>query len=353
MRMTGPSPEPGFYCPITPTPYPHRGSLVASTLQWARGIRLCADDTKRTENFAVAGAHSTAYFYPRTSTTERIQTLANFHAWILAVDDRAEDSPDDERLCWLAETLPRFARILEAPDLGHRSHDHFDQALGDIAASLHQWAGPGQLRRFTDSLRIWALGCIWEAAAWDRGIPPSLADYLPMRYAAGGGTAAAGAAMAVMRDGEELPDATADSPQVRAVSEAAVLTVLLDNDRYSRAKTLRQHGKEIDIIDVIQHADPGCSYAEAVQQAVALRDRIMTLYLRLREQLRLNAGPELCHYLSALDDLLRGNLEWGRNFVRYITPDRVLPPYADKPSDLSTEPLDIPAIAWWWDQLAP
>lgn len=351
--MTGPSSEPGFYCPITPTPYADRDSLVGSTLQWARDIRLCADDTDRTESFALAGAHSTAYFYPRTSTSERIQTLAHFHAWILAVDDRFEDSPDNDRLCRLAETLPRFARILEAPDVGRRSHDPFERALGDIAAGLHQWASPGQLRRFTDSLRIWALGCFWEAAAWDRGIPPSLADYLPMRHAAGGGTAAAGAAMAVMRDGEELPDATLDSPRVRAVSEAAVLTVLLDNDRYSRAKTLKRHGKEIDIIDVIQYADPGCSHAEAVTRAVALRDRIMTLYLRLRDQLRADAGPALGRYLSALDDLLRGNLEWGRNYVRYITPDRVLPPYADKPSDLSTEPLEIPAISWWWDQLTP
>lgn len=351
--MTGPSPEPGFYCPITPIPYPHLDSLVASTLQWARGVRLCADDTKRTENFAVAGAHGTAYFYPRTPIMRRIQTFACFHAWILAVDDRSEDSPDNDRLCWLAERLPRFVRILEAPDMGYRSHDHFEQALGDIAASLRQWASPGQLRRFTDSLRTWALGCVWEAAAWDRGTPPALADYLPMRYADGGGTATTVAAMLVMRDGEELPDATADSPQVRAVSEAAVLTLLLDNDRYSRAKTLQRHGKETDIIDVIQHADPDCPYAEAVKQAVALRDRIMTLYLRLRDQLRPSAGPELGRYLSALDDLISGNLEWGRNFVRYITPDRVLPPYAEKPSDLSTEPLDIPAIAWWWDQLAP
>lgn len=349
--MTGSSPEPGFYCPIAPTPYPHRRSLVASTLKWARGIRLCGDDTERTEIFAVAGAHSTAYFYPRTSTTERIQTLAHFHAWILAVDDRAEDSPDSDRLRWLAETLPRFARILEAPDAGRYRSDHFDRALGDIAAGLHRWASPGQLRRFTDSLRIWALGCFWEAGAWDHGIPPSLADFLPMRYAAGGGTATAGAAMAVMRDGEQLPDAIADSPQVRAVGEAAVLTLLLDNDRYSRAKTLQRHGKEIDIIDVIQYADSGCSYAEAVTRAVALRDRIMNLYLRLRDQLRRSAAPELDRYLSALDDLLTGNLEWGRHYVRYITPDRVLPPDADKPSDLSTEPLDIPAIAWWWDQL--
>jgi hypothetical protein len=350
--MTGPSPEPGFYCPISSPPYPHRDSLVASTLEWARDVRLCGDDTKHTENFALAGAHGTADFYPRGSTVQRMQTLGRFHAWILAVDDRSEDSPDSERLHWLAETLPRFARILEVPDVGRRSREHFDRALGDIAASLHRWASPGQSRRFTESLRTWALGCVWEAAAWDRGIPPSLADYLPMRYATGGGTATAAAAIAVMRDGEELPDATVDSPPVRAVSEAAVLTLLLDNDRYSRAKTLQRHGKEIDIIDVIQHATPGCSDAEAVTRAVALRDRIMTLYLRLREQLRPSAGPELGRYLLALDDLIKGNLDWGRSFVRYITPDRVLPPDVDKPSDPSTEPPDIPAIAWWWDHVA-
>jgi hypothetical protein len=351
--MTGPSAEPGFYCPITPIPYPHLDSLVASTLRWARGVRLCGDDTKRTEEFAVAGAYGTAYFYPRTPVMRRIETFACFHAWILAVDDSFEDCPDSDRLGQLARRLPRFVRIMEAPGMGYRGHDHFERALGDIAASLCQWASPGQMRRFTESFRTWALGCVWEAAAWARGAPPALADYLPMRYADGGGTATTVAAILAMPDGEELPGAIADSPPVRALSEAAVVTLLLDNDRYSRAKTLRRQGKETDIIDVIQHAGRGCPYAEAVTQAVALRDRIMTFYLQLRDQLRPSAGPELGRYLSALDDLISGNLEWGRKYVRYITPDRVLPPDVDKPSDPSTEPLDIPAIAWWWDQLTP
>ncbi|MFE4366666.1 polyprenyl synthetase family protein [Streptomyces sp. NPDC056835] len=105
-----------------------------------------------------------------------------------------------------------------------------------------------------------------------------------------------------------------------------------------------------------------CPPEQAVHQAVALRDRLTTLFLRLREQEDPKLSAPGRAYVADLAHAIRSNLDWGSHSPRYtvVTPRTQLPPpnpapipltLTDHPSDPSTEPLPHPSIAWWWQQL--
>jgi hypothetical protein len=93
------------------------------------------------------------------------------------------------------------------------------------------------------------------------------------------------------------------------------------------------------------------------------RDREQRDYLaRLRQQVCDDASPELARYLTGLGDWHRGYLEWALYVTnRYTEPGNpgdpvqterlTIPPFAEQPVDDNPQPLPIPTITWWWEQL--
>jgi hypothetical protein len=102
-----------------------------------------------------------------------------------------------------------------------------------------------------------------------------------------------------------------------------------------------------------------------VAEAVALRDRVMGLFLRLREQVAAEPGasPGLRRYLDALGHYIVGSIGWMNDAPRYASPRNRNPlpvagaswaiRWSEASSDPSTEPPPLRAAAWWWAQLAP
>jgi hypothetical protein len=102
---------------------------------------------------------------------------------------------------------------------------------------------------------------------------------------------------------------------------------------------------------VLEH-EYGLPPDEALVVAIAQRDRVTCLFLRLCAELTNSATPQLKQYLNSLGSFIRGAQDWGVTSLRYITPEDPadLPStFTDTPTDDSLDPLEIPAISWWWD----
>jgi selina-4(15),7(11)-diene synthase len=92
-----------------------------------------------------------------------------------------------------------------------------------------------------------------------------------------------------------------------------------------------------------------------------MRDRIMTLHLRLRDTILAGAPPEqVAMFASTVGYIIRGNIEWSATTHRYSHPEHPANKaeafhgtqpltWADQPSDPSTQALPIAALAPWWD----
>jgi hypothetical protein len=122
-------------------------------------------------------------------------------------------------------------------------------------------------------------------------------------------------------EGIELSEREWADPVLRAAAEARTLVGTLDNDRYSYFRERDLAVKKHNLVDVLRVDDPSLSFAQAVHAAVALRDRIMCLYLRLREQLRLTAGDDGRGCVAGLDAVGGGNMNFAAKAARYLLPE--------------------------------
>lgn len=274
-----------------------------------------------------------------------------------------DDLDDDPRLSdpgHLAVHIAKLKRVLTAPEAPVDATDPYRiylSTLRDIRIEIGAHATPAQMNYLITGLGKYLDAVLWKTANQKRRQMPSLADYLVMRQADVAGPWMT--ALTPIGGGYELSADEVQDRRVRAISEVVGLIVGLDNDIISFHREMgnglfRQH-----IIDVLMH-ERGCSMAEALDAAVKIRDRLMCLYLRLRDQIAENASPGLSRYVHDIGYWIRGNIEWSRDTHRYLNPidaatktEKHYQPFdltwADKPADDDPDPLPVPAIAWWWE----
>ncbi|MEU9063098.1 hypothetical protein AB0D13_30600 [Streptomyces sp. NPDC048430] len=92
---------------------------------------------------------------------------------------------------------------------------------------------------------------------------------------------------------------------------------------------------------------------EAVSETAMMHTLAMALYLRLRDQILRDAGPELRRWITDCDSWIRADYDWSLTTHRYVNPENPadLPvgsatsPFHEREAD---QPLPIASIAWWW-----
>lgn len=217
---------------------------------------------------------------------------------------------------------------------------------------------PARLRRFTEGTRDWLFGEAWQASKAESGVMPGLNEFAAMRVSVNGTRFTLTWCDAA--NGIEVPEGVLYSAPVQAVTDAAGFIVSCDNDLFSYNKEDHQEPRELNILNVLAQ-ERGCTPREALPEAVAMRDRTQTLFFRLSERLAAVGDEQLRRYLLSLKHWIAGDVEYHNRAPRYASPRNrnELPvegasydiTWRDTPSDPSTEPLPVPAIAWWWQQL--
>ncbi|GAB2707030.1 terpene synthase family protein [Nocardia thraciensis] len=337
-----------FYCPtvLVEEAGPDADRVRERTLAWARRFDLGDGDTQHTTMVALTGAASVAHLFPH-ATGALAQALADYNAWAWVANTVLEST---EPLRDILACLGRWERIIRSPGSYPEATATADLALADVFGRLRTLLTPVQWQRFTVGQGTWLYHMAWEASLRERNIPLTVNDYLAMRGAAAGVYSCASYLDAV--EGIELDEQRWAHPTVRAAAESSMFAAALDNDRYSyhRERDLPVH--KTNLIDAVRHDHPDYTLAQATTEAVAIRDRMLTCYLRLREHLLPAADHALTCYLTGLDRVVSGNLTFGATATRYLLAES---PYTitrtHTPSDTTPTPLPYPTIAWWWDQL--
>jgi hypothetical protein len=319
---------------------------------------LCADERQRRRAMAANGAE----FYGRITPQgdlDRLCIAADWIYWAGFFDDtRCDEGVSRERWDGFTVLASRLLRMLETMDPRVGEGDPCLTALHDIAVRFSRVASPVQINRWVEAQRKWLFGVAERRAMAARGATPGLDAYLTMRL-----WDAAGApitSMIEMVNGSEVPGHEMDAPRVRAVAELAAMIGALDNDRISRFKEVHGDEGEHNLVNVMMSARR-CSPEEALRELVALRDRMMCLFLRLREEALSGASPALRRYLADLGHMIRGHIDWSFTAARYSTlysPEGVPTGsvslsigWAPEPSDDRLTAPPLPSIAWWWGEL--
>ncbi|MFD8992985.1 hypothetical protein ACFVZ4_33695 [Streptomyces goshikiensis] len=350
---------PPFYCPFErELIHPKAAELEERAVAWIDSFGLYPNATERAWGLATRSAEFTSRIIPY-GDVEPMLLFTQWNYWAFATDDwQDSDHSLAARTAAVADHGARLVRTVETPGAGLLPPGPHTDALEDLVARTRAVLTPFQLRRFTEGIRDWVFGAACQTANAERGGMPGLNDFAAMRMAANGTRFTL--TWCDVANGIDVPADVLYSAPVQALTDAAGFIVSCDNDLFSYNKDDHQEPWEQNLLNVLASRD-GCTPAEALPAAFALRDRAMTLFVRLREQLGRGAGEQLGRYLVQLEQWIAGDTEYHNRAPRYASPRNrnALPAaeasfdivWSDTPSDPSVEPLPIPALAWWWQQL--
>ncbi|MBP2477800.1 hypothetical protein JOF53_006672 [Crossiella equi] len=331
-----------FFCPVEPAIHPAVAEIEARAVAWLERAALPGIEHKRL--FATNSAEFFCRFAPG-GVTHNVLAACLWVYWGFAFDDTRCDS--GELSADPVAFLPMATAVQQALDSPVRttSADPYAVALNDIGARFRGCATPVQVHRFAQAHRRWLLAVAWQIANRAENRVPDVDDYLLMRLGTCGGPPTM--AMLEIAQGEEVPAHEMDSPRVRALTDCACLVAALDNDLHSYRKERLLGQTDQNLVTVLQTA--GADLESAVRQAVAIRDRLMVLFLALSDSVRRRASSALKSYVDGLAHAIRGNLDWALRTPRY----QVLgsPGWSESPVDGRLEPLPYPTVAWWWGEL--
>ncbi|MFD0854468.1 hypothetical protein ACFQ07_19690, partial [Actinomadura adrarensis] len=221
-------------------------------------------------------------------------------------------------------------------------------ALADLRRRIDGGLGSrSQAARWSRALYGYLFYQVWEVGHRAAGSVPDLDSYLVARIFTS--SLPVGIAWLEIANGYRIPDGELHSPSVRALGEMCCAVIGYDNDIISHWKETRRGGDGINLIDVLSRelqAPP----AKALTEAVALRDRVLHRYLRLREQTLPGVSEPTRRYIGDLDAWIRGHIDWAMNSRRYRNPEVPVSGVADSPSRVDMAP--VRGVAHWWDVTA-
>ncbi|MGW0522388.1 terpene synthase family protein [Crossiella sp. NPDC003009] len=331
------------YCPIEPAVHPAVADIEQRAVAWLD--RMALPGVSRTRLLGTRSAEFFCRFVP-TGATHNVLAATLWVYWGFAFDDVRCDT--GVLSANPAQFLPEAAKVQQALENPARTGltDPYALALHDIGARFRGCATPTQVRRFTEAHRRWLFAVAWQVANRATGRMPGLDEYLSMRLGTSGGPPTM--AMLEIGLGEEVPSSELDSPRVRALTDCASMVAALDNDLHSYRKERLLGQTEQNLVTVLRTGSER-SLEEAVLAAVGIRDRLMSLFLRLAERVRRGGSAPLRSYVDCLGHGIRGNIDWALRVPRYQGLGS--PGWSQAPLDPSPEPLPYPTVAWWWDEL--
>jgi Terpene synthase family 2, C-terminal metal binding len=349
-----------FHCPFPEAVHPQVDEIERHCVEWIDRFALYGSASQREQLIATRAAEIYARALP-SADAERVAAVAKWLYWGFATDDLYYDNgPTSRRAADFLALGSPLVRLCEEPRAAFALELPYNAALRDLTSSVLRHATPSQRIEWAHTARAWFFGMAWDVANAERGVPPSLNDYLAMRMHTGG--FASYSTTLNIANGIELTPAQAASGPVRALVEAWSTFCLLLNDLISFAKESRNGDSSSNIVRVLAH-QRNCGPAEAIRQAHGLTDRIATLFLALHARLLTHAEGSgdrtMTRFLGSLGHTWRGILDWGFRTPRYaIGGDagapllQPFPGWAPEPLDASLAPLPYPSIGWWWDELA-
>ncbi|MEV6905913.1 hypothetical protein [Amycolatopsis sp. NPDC051071] len=296
--------------------------------------------------------------------TERLQMAVDWTYLTFRFDDMQCEQESDNSLSRFVDVAVRFVRTLEEPDAGvFDQRSPFYAPLRDLARRLQELSTPVRIRRLVDAHRAWFSGVSWQLAYQADLNKVGLNDYVFTRLL----HSAAFPTLTWIEISEkcEIPTPVRAAPAVHALTEMAGAVAAIDNDLLSYGKELwlsQQDNENHDplggnIVHIIALTER-CGQQDALQAAVALRDRILVRFLEVHDSILHVADEPLRRYLDNLTSLIRGNYEFHLVADRYRNPDGVHPhavsvhaTRSDNPS-ASGPPAGLSSIAWWWRKLA-
>lgn len=336
-----------LYCPIPLTFHPKAQEVQNRSFDWMERFKLFGDGTIPRENaLATESARVTGSMIP-DAPEDLLLLYVTYMYWGFMVDDLVDAGTAEQRSGNYRALAPQLMRVLESPLAEVPDASPVIALFRDMRRFVAEHATAAQTRLWVDGFQVWLIGVALELDDARTKSLPGLDEYLFVKMYSGT-VRAVTITVEICGGGGELPAEERESPAVTALTQAAGVLMNLYADLFS-------HGKETpddhNIINVIIREDR-CDRQQARARAVELCDRIMVLFLSLRDRTVPGVSPATRVYLDNLASTLSGVLDWCGTVTRFKTgADGVRTVRTQQPAHSDHAAPPYPNIAWWWSQL--
>ncbi|RRR76200.1 terpene synthase family protein [Streptomyces sp. RP5T] len=332
---------PALYSPDPPYLNPEANQIDLKASQWMRSRMISQDPVTRQRLLESGASRLLSNWSPR-GQVERLVVGGKWTYFGFAYDDWCESLTSLDEI--IAATCA-LSRAQEFPDSALLDTPFLPEFL-DIMRDLRRFATPTQYKRLTNQQTAYFQALPWEASYRLRHETPDLNTHVAIRLNAAGGMPLLG--ILEICNGEEIPSEEFDQPALQAVAEMATLLQAWVNDLCSISKDAHDGGGTNNIV-VCLRRERHCSLQDAGAEVVSIWNRTMALFVRLCDQLTAEASPQLNLFVDGCRRAVSNIVLWHARNPRYAAPP--LSVTTDPPADLGSSPLNIPSIAWWWQQL--
>lgn len=272
----------------------------------------------------------------------------------------------DDYLDVLSQDFGKAAlHITESAWVAREPHGHalsdgkWFSSLRDVIRIMEACITPADARTLRVKNTFWLNGVLWKFALQNRGVRPTLGEYLRMRVTKSGLDVLAfftGAGGGYPLDDEELAD-----PVVQAFSQTVGYACSFFNDLLSLFKETPHGQANVNILSLIG-GDRDLDPLAALEHVWELYERIVCLTMRLQQQLLTDPRPNVARYAAELPAWLPATLNFTTTSARYLElpgangatitpPELIMTPTPNRWDPENLTPPPYPEIAWWWDQL--
>jgi hypothetical protein len=345
---------PPLYCPIEPSVHPECAMIETKCIEWIDEHRLYTSSAARSKLIATKAAvvYSMAL---AEAPAERVVDVAKWLYWGFATDDLVYDNgPTSLDAGVFLPVAARYVRMAEEPRARFEVEPPYSSALRELVADILRHATAAQRADWANTARGWFFGMAWDVAHADAGYPPSINEYLMMRMHTGG--LASWIATLDIAMGVNPVPADVQTPSFRALVEVWSTMCLLINDFMSFPKEVSLGDSSSNIVKVVA-SERGTSQEDALAVSYEMYERLAKLFVVLVEQVRPAVGEESRQRIRALEASWRGIIEWGFSSSRYTHADEGSvalvqhPGVKASPDNVKIEPLEYPAVSWWWEEV--
>ncbi|MEU5239740.1 hypothetical protein ACH4UR_25205 [Streptomyces lydicus] len=350
---------PRVYCPIAPPAevHPLAERVGERSMRWLADFGVFDGEVGLQQQIAASRVGEAVGRAAPRASEEGLQLYADWSAAAFAFDDVYCDiGPTSSRPDAFLDVAMRVLYRIERPEAARWDDTLLSDAFADLSRRVRALA-PTMWPSWVTGHQDWFLGSVHGIArrAGAGGEPAGIADHLATRSS--DGAMRLNHALIEMAEGTRLPDELRGGPTVGAATAAAYTLVLLANDLVSHRRESEAGATNTNCVAILTPS--AGSVEDGMERVVRLHDRIMSLYLRLSQQLRATGDERLRRYIDQLSTYIRANLDWSMSAPRYqARAHGAAPIVAHAVTDWSTKPLDgsltappIPSIAWWWEQL--
>ena len=299
---------PGLHMPALHYPWasacsPHAPFVEARMHQWLIQHNLIPNEHYRSRLAKAKFGWLAARCHPY-APQERLQTIANFHAWYFLIDDWCVGNAEKVS----AYSMSNLTAVIEVLDAGRSGEEpvYGGAAWADVCRELKASMSGAQFERFAHAMHLWVgmagLRMLEHAHAHT---PQSQRHEAVLRHAGG---LLPCLCLIDFANGLPLPAEEHDLPGVQQLRRHANRIACWSSDVQHLGMDARQSSAHRNTVALYTHQ--GYSLQHSVDHVSERIRKELEAFLRTARAIKETSSPAISHYISGLQHWMSGYRDW-------------------------------------------